>query len=84
MCMMCGIATCHAFEGIDGLAPAGERNFTGGTANAPFALIELDLIDGNNQPTGETVITKWGDDRFGDIAGLAPQRSAPTQFRRHH
>ncbi len=69
MCIMCGIATCNAFEGIDGLAPAEERNFTGGTANAPFALIELDLIDGFGNPTGETVITKWGEDRFGGSGG---------------
>lgn len=63
MCIMCGIPSCRAFEGQPELAGAGERNFTGGTADAPFAFIEVGLSSGG------TAITKWGGDRFGAAGG---------------
>ncbi|EBA12007.1 matrixin family metalloprotease [Roseobacter sp. CCS2] len=51
------------------MAGAGDRNFTGGTADAPFAFIEVGLSSGGS------AITKWGGDRFGASGGTVTYSS---------
>lgn len=69
MCLICGNPAHSAFEGQPELAGGSERNFTGGTVDAPFALIEVDLSSGGS------AVTKWGGDRFGASGGTVTYSS---------